>query len=197
MKRSHRSHRASLASTIALSIALLGGCSGEKEGSATGPTPVTEKAAKGAGGSAAPSQVATVDPDKVVARQTFKLRKKPEDTVEVGLVSLTVSGKIATLQLVLTPRFKSKPAAETIQIFDIYEGSGFNPYLLDLGNLKRYDVVKGSGSRFASDSVDTRTVNGTSMSAFAVFAAPEDPITTVDVHASDWWPAFKAVAIQR
>ena len=193
----NRSHLALRVSSLALSIALLGGCSDEKDGAARATTPGTEKAAKGDAGTAAPSQVATVDPDKVIARQTFKLRKKPEDTVEVGLVSLTVSGKIATLQLVLTPRFKSEPAGETIDIFDIYEGSSFNPYLLDVGNLKRYDVVRGGGSRFASDSVESKTVNGTPMSAFAVFAAPEDAITTVDVHASDWWPAFKAVAFQR
>lgn len=87
------------------------------------------------------------------------------------------------LQLVLTPRFKSVAADEAVDIFDIFERSLYRPYLLDLDHHKRYDVVKGTNSsKFSSDEVDTKTVNGTPMAAYAVFAAPQDGATTFDVH---------------
>ena len=184
---------------VAVSLAVFAGCSGKSDNAAkpagtesTG----TEKA--GPSGSAAPSKVETVDPSKVFARQTFKLPKKPEDTVEVGVVSLVVTGKIATLRLVFTPHLQSESATEAVSIFKILGRTGFRPYLMDFEHLKRYNVVKGTGaSTLATADVDTKTVNGTSVAAFAVFAAPEDGAKTVDVHITEFWPEFKAVPVQR
>ena len=201
MNRFRPRRAAVVAVLVVLSVAGLGGCSDDDDGGASSPGSTVAGAGKaGAGGqagSAGPAQVATVDPDKVLARQTFKLRRKPDDTVEVGVVSLVVTGKVATLNLVMTPRFKSVPADRAVSIYDIYENNVFGPYLLDLANLKRYDVVRSGPKEFASDSVHTETVNGTPMSAYAVFAAPQDGATAVDVHIADWWPAFKAVPVQR
>jgi len=195
MSRSRPMRAAVLAAVTVLSVAGVVGCSDKDRGTASSPgsaVPATGKA-----GTAGPAPLATVDPDKVLARQTFKLRRKPEDTVEVGVVSLVVTGKVATLNLIMTPRFKSVPADKAVSVYDIYENTVFGPYLLDLANLKRYDVVRSGPKEFASDSIHTETVNGTPMSAYAVFAAPQDGATAVDVHIADWWPAFKAVPVQR
>ncbi|MBW3651140.1 MAG: hypothetical protein KY458_11285 [Actinobacteria bacterium] len=195
MSRFRPKRAAVLAAVTVLSVAGLVGCSDKDGGTASSPGSTGPGAGKvGTGG---PAQVATVDPDKVLARQTFKLRRTPEDTVEVGVVSLVVTGKVATLTLVMTPRFKSVPADMAVSVYDIYENGVFGPYLLDLANLKRYDVVRSGPKELASDSVHTETVNGTPMSAYAVFAAPQDGATEVDVHIADWWPAFKAVPVQR
>lgn len=199
-----RSLRApALMATVALfSGAVLVGCSKKTDGAAkTAGTQASTPAQSGARASttnAGSSKVATVDPNKVIARQTFKLRKNPEDTVEVGIVSLTASAKITTLQLVFTPHFKSMAATEAVDIFSIFERDLYRPYLLDLDHLKRYDVVRGTNSStFSSDEVSTKTVNGTPMAAYAVFAAPQDGATAFDVHIADWWPEFKAVPVQR
>ena len=188
-----------------LVIASLAGCSRDDGGPAQG-SGTTE--AGGAGGAGATTTTAggsragepvTVDPDKVVATQTFKLQKRPENTVEVGVVSLKVNGRVAVLRLVFTPRFATASANEAISIYDIFERNGYYPYLLDMEHLKRYDVVRAEdgSSTFASDSVGTRTVNGTPMAAYAVFAAPEDGATKLDVHVADYWPAFEGIAVQR
>jgi len=133
----------------------------------------------------------------VIAKQTVNMREKPEDTVEFGLQSLTVEGSIATLRLVVTPRFKSESADETISLFDVYTPSVLPFYLLDRKNLKRYDIVRNGPKLFASDSGSTETVNGTPMAAYAVFAAPQDEAPTIDVFMADYWPEFKNVPVKR
>ncbi len=44
-----------------------------------------------------------MDPSKVLARPTFKLPSNADDPMEVGVVSLIVTWKIATLRLVFIP----------------------------------------------------------------------------------------------
>ncbi len=182
-------------------LVVLSGCSGGDDGesAADDPTKTTKAAKEKTGGGADSSiKVDKLDPNDVLAKQTVSMPKNPQDTVEFGLQSLTVEGSIATLRLVVTPRFKSESADEAISLNDIY-GSGkyLGFYLLDRKNLKRYDIVRNGPKLFASDDGDTKTVNGTPMAAYAVFAAPQDEIPTIDVFMADYWPEFKNVPVKR
>ena len=196
----HRSkvHRCLL--TAVASLLVLSGCSTGSDGepAADGPTTsATAGAEKTAGAADGSIEVDTFDASDVLAKQTVRMPENPEDTVEFGLQSLVVEGSIATLQLVVTPRFKSESADEMISLFDIYGPNVLPLYLLDRKNLKRYDIVRSGPKVFASNSVGTRTVNGTPMAAYAVFAAPQDEIATIDVFMADYWPEFKNVPVQR
>ncbi len=181
-------------------LLVLSGCSGGGDGepAADGPTTSTTAGGEKTGGGADSSiEVDKLDPNDVLAKQTVSMRKNPEDTVEFGLQSLTVEGSIATLRVVVTPRFKSESADETISLYDIYEPNVLPFYLLDRKNLKRYDIVRNGPKLFASDEGNTETVNGTPMAAYAVFAAPQDEIPTIDVFMADYWPEFKNVPVKR
>lgn len=195
----HRSkvHRCLLAAVASLLV--LSGCSaGSGEPVAGGPTTsATAGGEKTSGGADSSIEVDTFDPSDVVAKQTVRMPENPQDTVEFGLQSLTVEGSIATLKLVVTPRFTSESADEVISLFDIYSPNVVPFYLLDRKNLKRYDIVRSGPKVFASDSVGTETVNGTPMAAYAVFAAPQDEIATIDVFMADYWPEFKNVPVKR
>ena len=195
----HRLSKAGLAAALVLSV--LGGCSDSDDGTAgtaTSPTSARSTGGGGGGDDAEAAEAAEIDPDDVIAKQTFKLRRNPENTVEVGIVSLVVTGKVATLRMVFTPRFASVAAGTTVDLYDIYEQEVFGAYLLDLPHLKRYDIVRSNSNElFASDTTTSESVNGSPMAVYAVFAAPEDGATAVDVHIADWWPAFKAVPVKR
>jgi len=181
-------------------LMVLSGCSGGGDGdsAADEPTKTTTAAKEKTGGKDNSIKVDKLDPNDVIAKQTVSMRENPQDTVEFGLQSLTVEGSIATLRLVVTPRFKSESANEAISLNDIY-GSGkyLGFYLLDRKNLKRYDIVRNGPKLFASDDGDTKTVNGTPMAAYAVFAAPQDEVPTIDVFMADYWPEFQNVPVKR
>lgn len=190
--------RRGLLGTVA-GLVLLTGCSGGGAGdsAAVEPTRTTTAAKENTGGKDSSIKVDKLDSNDVLAKQTVSMRENPQDTVDFGLQSLTVEGNIATLRLVVTTNFKSKSADETVSLFDIYRPSVLPFYLLDRKNLKRYDIVRNGPKLFASDSGDTKTVNGTPMAVYAVFAAPQDEIATIDVFVADYWPEFKNVPVTR
>lgn len=195
-----------IAGAMAMCLSVLGACSDDSGGDAGTATSQTSAKATGSqddgdgeSPSAEASEAVAVDPDDVIARQTFTLRRNPENTVEVGVVSLEVEGKVATLRMVYTPHFASAADDESVSVYDIYENTGFFPYLLDLANLKRYDIVRTANfaELLASDSVSTSVVNNRPMAVYAVYAAPQDGVSKIDVHVADWWPAFKDVPVKR
>ena len=76
--------------------------------------------------------------------------------------------------------------------------STFAPELIDVENLKEYSVVTTSGgSRWSSSDLGTKGVNGSPMTAYAWFAAPEDDIDAIDVRVTEFWPTFTDVPITR
>ena len=181
-------------------LVLLSGCSGGDDGdpAANESTKTTTAAKEKTGGKESSIKVDKLDPSDVLAKQTVNMPENPQDTIDFGLQSLTVEGSIATLRLVVTPRFKSESADETISLNDIYgTGRYLGFYLLDRKNLKRYNVVRSGPTEFASDELVTKTVNGTPMAVYAVFAAPQDEVPTIDVFMADYWPEFKNVPVKR
>jgi len=137
------------------------------------------------------------DPDDVLAEQTVALTESPEDEVTVGLQSLRVTGEVTEARFVVTPNFSSVSDDEAISLYDILERTSFRPTLLDPENLKEYSIITDGPSHWGSDSVDTQAVNGEPMLVFAMFAAPQDDIDTVEVSFRNVWPPFTDVPIER
>lgn len=123
----------------------------------------------------------------------------PGDTVTIGIRSLTVdpNGKTMTLRLVITPKIGSEPATASVSLYDLFVGGTglFGPFLLDRTNLKRYDVLRTAGYQPMVSELATGAPNGTPFEAWAVFAAPQDQVDTLDVSVKDLWPPFANVPV--
>jgi hypothetical protein len=195
-----RSLRRSIATAVvAVSLLVLGACSDGTESPASDSQPTGEEQqtedTDATGGSEAAGAV-QFDPEDVIVEQTFALAN-PDDKVTVGLQSLVVDGQVMTLTMVVTPDFSSVRDDEDVSLFDVNEETLFRPTLLDRANLKEYSVITDAGTAWASRDVETRTRNGTPMRVFAVFAAPEDDIDTVEVSFRNEWAPFTDVPIER
>ncbi len=174
------------------SALLLTGCTGSEE-----PTPgesTSQSADSGPG-------VAERDEEALV-EQTVSNPDAPDDQATIGVVSLTVEDQPMVLRLVVTPDFASVSDAEEIALGDVWDlGAirfGVDLRLIDRENLKEYSVIADtSGVRWSSTGSGVTTTNGEPMHAFAVFAAPEDDISTVDVVLKESWPEFTDVPISR
>lgn len=118
-----------------------------------------------------------------------------------GVQSLTVNGETMVLRLVVTPDFASAGEGEVVSLGDAMDvGSeffGVQLRLLDRQNLKEYSVIVNGNDWWASSSGEVGATNGEPMYAFAVFAAPEDDIDTIDVRLNEQWPEFTDVPISR
>jgi hypothetical protein len=157
-------------------------------------------------GSASGSQTAGVAPAAasipVIAEQKDLpvSHQEPGDKVTVGLRSLKVdpNGRTMTLRLVFTPHFASKGPAETVTLSDLNGAFYVLPTLLDRVNLKRYSVLSGgsSGGWYESGSF-TGAPNGHPFEAWFGFAAPRDPVSTLEVSVLDEWRPFTDVPVQR
>ncbi|MBW3648728.1 MAG: hypothetical protein KY440_13335 [Actinobacteria bacterium] len=174
---------------------LLAGCTsgqgGEDAGGETEPGAAAPKDDSAAG-------VEQFDPEDALVQQTLTLPQSPQDKVDIGVLSLEVEGQVMFLRLAVTPDFGSESDSKALSLFTSLGQTTFAPTLVDVENLKEYAVVQaGSGKRWASSDLGTTSMNGTPMLAYAVFAAPEDDISSIDVRVTDFWPAFTDVPITR
>lgn len=142
--------------------------------------------------------VEDVDTENAIVSQTVSMPADPKDSVEISVLSLKVEGEVMQLRLALTPDFASVSDSDTVKLFRAVGGSTFSPELIDVENLKEYSVVTTRGmSRWSSSDLGTEGVNGSPMTAFAWFAAPEDDIDAIDVRVTEFWPTFTDVPITR
>jgi hypothetical protein len=200
MSRGRRRRTRSTGGAAALAAALLlTGCSGAQEDRA----PTAEQGSSGSSQEESGSSgagVEDIDPEDVLVEQTVAQPDDPDDRATVGVRSLRVEGDVMVLELIVTPDFASVSDSDPVSLYDIWQRAGgtFSPTLLDREHLKRYTVVSGGpGRTFTSDSVYTQTLNGQPVRAYAVYAAPEDDIDTIDVVLADVWPAFTDVPVER
>lgn len=190
---------ARLCAALAATALLLVGCSYDDDG-----TPETAADGSGSAGASQASGggVEEREAPAIVEQSVAADPESPDDTVTIGIQSLTVDGSTMVLRLVVTPEFASESDDEPISLGDVWSrGEKFGvPFrLIDRDNLKEYSVItdEGSGDRWASAALDVEAVNGEPMYAFAVFAAPEDDIETVDIRLDEQWPDFTDVPITR
>jgi hypothetical protein len=140
-------------------------------------------------------RVAEIDPADVLVEQTVHRPGNPDDQLTLGVLSLRVEGAVMVLHVVVTPHFASVDEHETVSSFDVFRPRRFAPVLVDRTNLKEYSVISDNGSYWVSEGVESR--NGEPMVLWAVYAAPEDDIDTIEVRVADSWPPFLDVPIER
>ena len=61
-----------------------------------------------------------------------------------------------------------------------------HPVLLDRANLKRYSVIEGEGPQDWLANDDAKTSKGKPLEYWAVYAAPEDPVTSMTFTIDEW-----------
>ncbi|GMA88273.1 hypothetical protein GCM10025868_35230 [Angustibacter aerolatus] len=99
------------------------------------------------------------------------------------------------LTMVLTPTIEPGGQRQTASLFDVFNQHVITPTLVDPVNLKQYRVVSGY-SALQSDPTGVSASSGQPMFAYAVFAAPQDPIDAIDVQVADSLPRFTDVPIR-
>ncbi|HEX8498225.1 MAG TPA: hypothetical protein VF661_13590 [Actinomycetales bacterium] len=159
---------------------------------ATAPVPGTQEPAPGStpsGSSSGSSSGASTptSPAQVLVEADYTVPTEPTDKVKVAVTELTVSGEVMTLRLQVTPTLASKGPNEAVNLYDFTRGQRI--FLLDRANLKRYDLVNGAGGAgsLQSDVVLNKTLNGTALSWWGVYAAPEDDIDSLELYVLDAW----------
>jgi hypothetical protein len=175
----------------ALAVALLTGCTG------SGGEEDQPAAATSSGSGASVEERST----EVLVEQTVSRPDAPQDRVTIGVESLTVEGTTMVLRLVVTPDFASVPDGEPVTLGDAMgvggQFFGVALRLIDRENLTEYSVVHEGSRWWASGAYEVETVDGEPMSAFAVFAAPQDDIDTIDVRLDEQWPELLDVPVTR
>ncbi|REE96207.1 hypothetical protein [Thermomonospora umbrina] len=137
--------------------------------------------------------VGTVDTSRVIASQTFDSPIAAGAELEVGIAALRVSGRLAHLTVVLTPRV---PGQEQMSVYGLNGGSAPDVALLDTVNLKRHRVVKAGGKELQPDAIFVKLRNGQPNVQTYTFAAPPEGVDAVDVSFGQWAP-FRDVPVTR
>lgn len=190
------SRTATLPAVLA-TAALLTGCTDGGGAQAEAPVPADERSS---GESGSQATVQDRDGPVLVEQTVVPDPNSPEDSATVGVQSLTVEGPTMVLRLVVTPDFASESDSQAIDLGEAVnvgvEFFGVQLRLLDRENLKEYSVIH-DGPKWWASPGEVSSTNGQPMYAFAVFAAPEDDIQTVDVVVDPSWPQFIDVPITR
>jgi hypothetical protein len=139
--------------------------------------------------------VATTGPNKTIASATFDSpAARGTAKVEIGVVELRVTGQLAQLTLLITPRV---PGNGSPNVYELTGSLDPNVSLIDNVNLKRYVVVKDSvGTLLQPDWIGTHLRNEQPNPQTYMFAAPPETVRTVDVVFGQWTP-FRNVPVSR
>ncbi|MEV5826987.1 hypothetical protein AB0L25_15535 [Spirillospora sp. NPDC052242] len=152
-----------------------------------------EEPGRGTGARPAGGTVGTVDPSRTIARQTFGSPIADGATLEIGIIELKVSGRLAHLTLVLTPR---DAGSEQVSVSQLNGRSAPDVALLDTVNLKRYRVVRAGSRQLQPHYIFDKVRNGQPNVQTYTFAAPPENVRTVDVSFGQWAP-FRNVPVTR
>lgn len=194
---SRRRIQAAAAVTVAV-LAVAGCTSSDGDGDGGRPAKVGEGVRSGPAGSI-PVIAEQKDLPTVDVAGSFT----PGDSLTIGIRSLKVdpNGRTMTLRLVFTPKLASKSDANAkVRLYDLFVGGGggnFDPSLLDRANLKKYNVIRSVGAQPLASDLNTGGPNNNSFEAWAVYAAPQDPVSTLEVSVKDLWPVFTDVPVTR
>ncbi|MFT3860820.1 hypothetical protein [Micropruina sp.] len=115
----------------------------------------------------------------------------PDAKLTINLHQLRRSGKvmIATFSFQVTST-QDEPSS----LFDYLDSLLWQPYVVDTANLKRHDVLTGGGSRALTSHL-SKFAPGQTLYAYAMFAAPPEAVTTVNVQMLDGAPTATNVPI--
>ncbi|MQY03831.1 hypothetical protein [Actinomadura macrotermitis] len=153
-----------------------------------------DASAPGGGGGGAKASVDGAG--KTIVKGTFPSPIAAGATVDIAIMGLKVRAKLATLTVQLTPHVP--PGGEqNPNPYGLNGGNGLGTSLLDPVNLKRYVVVKDSGStELQSNDIFTHIANNQPASLTYTFAAPPENVKVLDVQYGAW-PTFRNVPVER
>lgn len=175
----------------AVAVASLTGCLGSfGGGSGSGGE---REGATGEDGTQVAAAAPTANPDKPVVKATFDSPIAPGAKVDIAVLELKVTGKLAQLTLAITPHVVG--GDNDTNVYELNGSQGPDVALIDTVNLKRYVVVKdSSGQELQPNYITTRLANERPNVQTYFFAAP--PVRNVDLVFGRWAP-FRNVPISR
>ncbi|WP_242418833.1 hypothetical protein, partial [Frankia sp. CpI1-P] len=136
-------------------------------------------------GSARPASPASPRNENPAVTRTTRLTAGKDGPVEIGLVDLHVSGRLAVLRLIFTPHLRTdRPGG--VSLLDMAGGRGASVSLVDTEHLRRYLVVRDSHNEpLGPNPVLARTANDSPLAATFTFAAPPAEVKKIDVYLDD------------
>lgn len=199
MPFSSSSHGSLRATAVLLCAFTLAGCSAL--GSVTGqspapaaPAPANPAAPQAAAPSAAPLTAATDVP--ALASATVPLAKDVgPGTLTFSVLDLAVRGQLTQLTLRVQTSGSPDPTLRLNQLLGTKSvAREFSPELIDPANLKAYSEADGGIG--IVDGIQVTLANGSADFTFN-YAAPQDPVTALDVAVGSGLPTFRDVPLSR
>ncbi|GAA4285618.1 hypothetical protein GCM10022261_31490 [Brevibacterium daeguense] len=117
-----------------------------------------------------------------------------EATMTVNFYGLKREGQTVVGQFSFA--VNSDASDEAQWIYDYLGKQSWHPFLVDSVNLKRHGVVGSAGGKAQTNSQGPKFRPGQTFYAFAVFAAPPEDVTTMDVSVIDGMPLVTGVEVQ-
>jgi len=121
--------------------------------------------------------------DAALATATATLEDGTMDVI-VRSLELDDNDTTMTLRVAFVPHLGGGSDARSLSAMNNY--TFLHPVLLDRQNLKRYSVIKGEGPQDWLSNDDATTVDGEPLESWFVYAAPEDPITSITFTIDSW-----------
>ena len=113
----------------------------------------------------------------------------------VEVEPLRVDGKVQVMTIHVTPQLTED--GTDLSLYDLVGLEQYRPRLIDTENLKEYNALQDdNGDHLVSDFAIARAGNGETFTAWAVFAAPEDEIDSIDVLVADTMSRFIDVPVE-
>ncbi|MGI5203999.1 hypothetical protein ACQEU6_20775 [Spirillospora sp. CA-108201] len=188
-----------LAAATATALLLTGGLAGCSP-------PGTDSAPAGSGPSSSPGgrkaegaalgKASFDNAAEPIVKGTFDSPAAQGAKIDIALMGLKTSGKLATLTAQLTPHVPAGGPTR-LNAYVLNGEHGLGTALIDPVNLKRYVVVKdSSGKELATDDIFTHMTNDQATPFYFTFAAPPENVKTIDVQIGTW-PTFRDVPVGR
>lgn len=179
---------------------------GDEQGASSGPSDgggAEDSAAEDSGDAVIDEDAAAVGVDLTGVGEPIATAEAPATVKGDESATMTVSLHSLTRRdgtLVGTYSFRveaSQAGSDDPQdLYDYLGGDGWHPFAVDTTNLNRHDVMSSGGRDAASDYMGQDFRPGQTFYAFAVFAAPPEDVTTMDVALVDGAPMATEVPIR-
>ncbi|MDL4772195.1 hypothetical protein [Actinomadura xylanilytica] len=131
-----------------------------------------------------------------VVKATFDSPIYPGAKVDIAVMGLKASGKLATLTVQFAPHIPAG-GPDNPNPYNLNGGNSLGTALIDPVNLKRYVVVADSDhKKLESDDIFTHIANNQTATLAYTYAAPPENVKAVDVQIGSW-PTFRNIPVAR
>jgi len=159
--------------------ALLTSCTGSDD-------PKPEPPASASASASATAPVATPPASTAVVGEATATLSDGDIDVQVRSLTLDPNGTTMTLRVAYTPHFDPPSGLDTASLSALNGYFFLHPVLLDRANLKRYSVITGEGTQDWLTNDDAETSKDVPLESWAVYAAPQDPVTSMTFTIDQW-----------